>query len=79
MNRSNKLKKENWYKLLYIVSALAFIGFCIRLGADFYVYSGANLALPSVLILERCIEFLLPSVLLFISAYVVKKKFSSKK
>ena len=71
------MKKENWYKLLYICSGLLILGFCIGVAADYVRYDTmANSAPFYVFIMVRLLEFVLPSAILFIVAKVLKKKFN---
>jgi len=71
------MKKENIYKFLYTVSVLLVIGFTIRLGVDYFQYDEMNNSAPFyAFIIERVVEFILPSIIVFIVAKVVKKKYS---
>ena len=70
------MKRENVYKILYGVSLLLAAGFCIRLGADYYRYNTEVTSAPFyVWVFERSIEFLLPGLLIFTAAKIVKRKF----
>lgn len=69
------MKKQNIYKFLYLISIILIIGFVIRLSADYFTYnSSANSAPFYVFILIRSLEFLLPCLIIFITAKIVKKK-----
>ena len=71
------MKKENVYKFLYAVSIFLLIGFAIRLGADYFKYDSVSNSTPFyAFIIERVIEFIIPSVIVFIVAKVVKRKYS---
>lgn len=71
------MKKENIYKFLYIVSIILIIGFIIRLGVDWFKYDIINNSVPFyVYIIERAIEFILPSIIIFIFARITKKKYN---
>lgn len=71
------MKKENIYKFLYAVSIFLVIGFTIRLSVDYFKYDNISNSAPFyVFIIERVIEFIIPSVIIFIVAKVVKKKYS---
>ena len=71
------MKKENIYKFLYVVSMFLVIGFTIRLGVDYFKYDNMSNSAPFyAFIIERVIEFLIPSIIVFIVAKVVKKKYS---
>lgn len=71
------MKKENVYKFLYAVCIFLIIGFAIRLGVDYLNYDKINNSAPFyTFIIERTIEFLLPSIIVFIVGKVMKKKYS---
>jgi hypothetical protein len=71
------MKKENIYKFLYAVSIFLIIGFAIRLGVDYFKYDTHNNSAPFyAFIIERVVEFIIPSIIVFIVAKVVKKKYS---
>ena len=71
------MKKENIYKVLYVVSIFLVIGFVIRLGVDYFKYNNISNSAPFyAFIIERVIEFIIPSIIVFIVAKVVKKKYS---
>ena len=62
------------YKFLYLIGILAIIGFIIRLGADYFKYDKINNSSPFyVLIIERVFEFIIPSIILFITGSIIKK------
>jgi len=68
-------KKINTHIFLNIVGCLLIIGFAIRLGADYYQYRQTIHSAPfDIYILERTLEFLLPSVICFIIAVIIKRK-----
>lgn len=69
------MKKENIYKFLNAVSILLIIGFLIILGVDYYNYNTyLNSAPFYVFIIARVAEFIIPSIIIFIVAKVIKKK-----
>ena len=71
------MKKENVYKFLYLVSILLIIGFGIRLGIDYFKYDEVSNSAPFyTFIIERTLEFILPSIIVFIVAKFAKKKFN---
>ncbi|MDO5564911.1 MAG: hypothetical protein Q4F88_06765 [Eubacteriales bacterium] len=71
------MKKENYYKFMYAIAILLLIGFAIRLGADYFKYDSITSSAPFyVFILERALEFILPSIIIFIVGIVCKKKFA---
>lgn len=70
------MKKENIYKFLYCISIFLIIVFAIRLGIDYLKYDTFNNSSPFyVRIIERGIEFILPSVIVFIVGIFCKKKY----
>ena len=71
------MKKENSYKFLYIISILLVIAFVIRVGADYYKYNTITNSAPFyAFVIARIIEFVIPSIIIFIVAKVVKKKYT---
>lgn len=70
------MKKENIYKFLYVVSIFLIIGFAIRLGIDYFKYDTHNNSVPFyAFIIERVVEFIIPSIIVFVVAKIVKKKY----
>lgn len=70
------MKKENIYKILYVISVILLIAFVIILGIDYFNYDKINNSAPFyVCILVRILEFVVPSIIIAIIAKVVKKKF----
>ncbi len=71
------MKKENIYKFLYVIAILLIIGFGIRLGVDYFKYNTHNNSVPFyVFIIERLLEFLIPSIIVFVIARIVKKEYT---
>lgn len=71
------MKKENIYKLLYAVGIFLIIGFAVRLGADYIKYDNVNNSAPFyTFVLERALEFAVPSIIAFIAGKAMKKKYS---
>lgn len=71
------MKKENIYKFLYAACIFLTVGFAVRLGADYLKYDNINHSAPFyVFIIERLLEFVLPSIILFVVGTVMKKKYS---
>lgn len=71
------MKNENIYRLLYAVSASLIVCFVIILGIDYFKYDEFNNSAPFyVFTLVRILEFILPSIIIFIIAKVLKKKHS---
>ena len=75
------MKKENWHKFLFVISALLVVGFTIAFGVDAYKYNtGGYLGSAPMYVyaLVDAVEYLLPSLAFFIAAIICKKKFSKK-
>ena len=71
------MNKGNWYKVLYVISALLIIIFAIILGLDYKNYNSLTNSAPFTAdILVRALEFILPSIILFIIGVTCKKKYS---
>ena len=75
------MKKNNIYKFLYAVSTLLVLGFAISLGVDAYKYNN-NIYIGSAPLyayaLIRAVEFIVPSIIVFIVALITKKKLANK-
>lgn len=70
------MKKENIYKLLYVVCIFLIVGFCIRMGIDYLKYDNMNNSAPFYgFAAERIVEFILPSIIAFIIGKIMKKKY----
>ncbi len=70
------MEKRNIYKFLYAISVLLIIGFIIRLGIDYFKYDNSSNSAPFyVFIIERTVEFIIPSIIVFIVAKIAKKKY----
>lgn len=73
------MKKENYYKFLYFISGLLILGFCIRLGADYIKYDSIQNSAPFyAFVLIRTIEFIVPSIIVFVMARFAKSKITNK-
>lgn len=69
------MKKENVCKFLYIVSTFLIIVFTIKLGLDYFNYDTINNSAPFyIFILIRVLEFIVPSIIIFIIARMLNKK-----
>lgn len=74
------MKKENIVKFLYFISIILIIGFGIRVGADYLKYNTINHSAPFyAFVIVRMIEFILPSVIVFIIARMIKNKSDKSK
>ena len=69
--------KKIFYKFLYVASIFLIVGFTIRLGVDYFKCDNINNSAPFyTFIIERVVEFILPSIIVFIVAKAMKKKYS---
>ena len=70
------MNKEKIYKFLYGISIFLIIVFVIMLVIDYIYYDIRNNSAPFyAFILVRILEFLIPSILIFIIAKIVRKKY----
>ena len=73
------MKKENCYKFLYAISIFLVIGFGIRLGVDYFKYNTINNSAPFyTYIIVRGLEFIVPSIVVFIVGIFCKKKYKKE-
>lgn len=71
------MKKEYIHKFLYSVSLFLVVGFAVRLGVDWFRYDPVlESASFKWRALVRAVEFLLPAVIVFIAARILKKKYA---
>lgn len=69
--------KKIFYKFLYAVSIFLIVVFAIRLGIDYFQYDDAVNSAPFyTFIIERFVEFVVPSIIIFIVGTMMKKKCS---
>ncbi len=69
------MKKKWLYKILFIISALLLMCFFISFGVDIYKYDDYKTSAPLyAYALVRMIEFILPSIIVFIVGMIIKKK-----
>ena len=62
---------------MYEVRIFLIIGFAIRSGVDYFKYDDtANSAPFYAFIIERVVEFIVPSIIVFTVGTVMKKKYS---
>ena len=67
------------YKILFIISAFLLMGFFISFGVDIYKYDDYKTSAPLyAYALVRVIEFILPSIVVFIAGMIMKKKAVNK-
>lgn len=68
--------KRYIYKVLYIISIIMIVFFMVMVGIDYFSYDLVNNSAPFyTFVLLRFIEFIVPSIIIFIIAEVIKKKY----
>ena len=69
------MKKENIYKILYAVSALLILCFAVFFGVDIYHYNTRFMGSAPLYAyaLIRAVEFIVPSIIVFVVAIICKK------
>jgi len=73
------MKKANIYKFLYAISALLVLGFAIHTIVDACRYDSMLTSFPFyAFVLVNAVTYLVPSLIVFIVALIVKKKFANK-
>lgn len=73
------MKKKNIHKFLFIISALLILGFAIHTIVDACRYDSMLTSFPFyAFVIVHAVEYLLPSLIVFIAALIVKKKFANK-
>ena len=73
------MKKKNIHKFLYVISALLVLGFAIHTIVDACRYDSMLTSFPFyAFIIVHAVEYLLPSLIVFVAALIVKKKFANK-
>lgn len=64
---------KNICKFLYTICTILIIGFIIRITVDYFKYNNVNNSAPFYLyIIIRTIEFIIPSIILFITSKIIK-------
>lgn len=70
------MKKEMGYKFLYGISILLIFAFAIILGVDYFKYDiHSNSAPFYAFIIVRVIEFIIPSIIVFVIGKIMKRKY----
>ena len=73
------MKKQNIYKFLYAISALLVLGFAIHTIVDACRYDSMLTSFPFyVFVIGHAVVYLVPSLIVFIAALILKKKFANK-
>ena len=69
------MKKKNIHKFIFIISALLILGFAIHTIVDAYRYDSMLTSFPFyAFVIVHAVEYLLPSLIVFIAALIVKKE-----
>ena len=69
------VKKKCIYKFLYGVSLFLVVGFCVFLVVDGVRYNSVLTSFPfRVFVLVRVVECLLPALVVFVAARILRKK-----
>lgn len=70
------MKKENIYKIYYLLSVVLFVFFIILLSVDYFNYNTTLNSAPFRYFLAvRLVEFLIPSLIMLAIGGVLKKKY----
>lgn len=73
------MKKKNIHKFLYIISVLLILAFAIHTIVDACRYDSMLTSFPFyAFIIAHAVEYLVPSLFVFIVALIVRNKFTSK-
>lgn len=72
------MKKTKIDKICYTISIILVIAFIIRVIVDYYNRSSLITVSFNFVLKLRIIEFILPSIIFFIIATILKKKFNNK-
>ena len=73
------MKKLQIHKFLYAVSALLALGFVIHTIVDAFRYDSMLTSFPFyAFVLGHAVVYLVPSLVVFIAALIVKKKLANK-
>ncbi len=67
------INKGNIYKLLYFCSIILFVGFAIRVIADYCKYNESYSIPFYYIFIFRIIEFVIPAIILFVGATAIKR------
>ncbi len=69
------MNKKKIYCILFVISALLFIGFAVRLTVDYVKYEEILTSFPFyAFVIERSVEFLLPSIVVLTAALIIRRK-----
>lgn len=68
------MKKQNYYKLFYLVSILALIVFFIRIGVDYFKYDITSSVPFYLFLIERTLEFIVQSIIFFLIGKIKERR-----
>lgn len=69
------MKKQKYVTFLYFVSIILVVGFLVSVCIDYFTYDSTYNSAPFyVFIIVRGMEFILPALLVWIVARILKKK-----
>lgn len=73
------MKKENIYKFLYVAAALLVLGFTVHTIVDACRYDTMLTSFPFyAFVIAHAVEYLVPSLLVLIAAWIIKRKYANK-
>ena len=73
------MRKNNIHKFLFGVSVLLILGFAIHTIVDACRYDSMLTSFPFyVFVIAHAVEYLVPSLIVFITAWIVRSKFAKK-
>lgn len=68
--------KKNIFKFLYGISMILIVTFVIIVGVDYFNYNTFENSVPFyIFVFVRILEFIVPSVIIFVISKVLKKKY----
>lgn len=71
------MRKKNIYKFLYVACICLVVLFGIRTGVDYLHYDARATSFPFyVVIIEGIFEFIIPSIILFVVARILKQYYN---
>ncbi len=69
------MSRKHLYFFLFVIAGLLMLGFAIRLIADYVLYNPAETSFPFyAYVIERSVEFLLPSLVAFVIGLIIRYK-----
>ena len=69
------MSRKHLYIFLFVIAGLLLLGFAIRLVADYVLYNPAETSFPFYAkVIERSVEFLLPSLISLVVGLFIRHK-----